>query len=238
MKTKAISTAFLIMAILASCSSMATSIPVATNLPTSFFTVIPTATLAPFSDTPEATIPSPITFSGKGNTILTVNKWRGPALIHIIYTGSGEFIAWNDNERNRELDFVLHVWSDYSGTQVLDISDNEAFQTRFLEIYTNGIWEIEILPFEHGRKVSVPSVITGLNNDVVFLQGVKPSSLEIEINESGNYFQVSGLGDDGFLPIIDGKPPYYGTVKIEQDFKMLMIEALGSWQIKVLDTSK
>jgi hypothetical protein len=217
---------------------MITSTPVATNLPTSFFTVIPTATLAPFADTPEATIPSPITFSGKGNTILTVNKWRGPALIYITYTGSGEFIAWNDNERDHELQFVLHVWSNYSGTQVLDMSDNEAFQTHFLEIYTSGIWEIEILPFEHGRKVSVLSVITGVNNDVIFLQGGKPSSLEIEIHESEYYFQVSGQGDDGFVPIIDGKPPYYGTVKIEQDLKMLMIEALGSWQIKVLDTSK
>ena len=217
---------------------MATSIPDATTLPTSFFTVTPTATPVPVSDTPEATIPSPITFSGKGNAILTVNKWRGPALIHITYTGSGEFIAWNDNEKNRELQFILHVRSNYIGTQVLDMSDNEAFQTQFLEIYTNGIWEIEILPFEHGRKVSIPSVITGLNNDVVFIQGSKPSLLEIQIDESGNYFQVSGQGNDGFVPIIDGKPPYHGTVKIEQDLRMLIIEALGSWQIKVLDTSK
>jgi len=73
---------------------------------------------------------------------------------------------------------------------------------------------------------------------VVFLQGGKPSSLEIEIDESGYYFEVSGYGDDGFVPIVAGKPPYHGTAKIEKDLKMVKIEALGSWQIKILDTSK
>ncbi len=86
--------------------------------------------------------------------------------------------------------------------------------------------------------MSVPSVFTGKNNDVVFLRGGKSSSLEIEIDESGYYFSLSGQGDNGFVPIIDGKPPYHGTVKIEKDLKMLMIEASGSWQIKVLDTAK
>jgi len=108
MKTKAIITAFLITTILASCS--------------------PDAAVSP---TPQATIPSPITFSGEGNAYLTINKWRGPALIHITYTGSDEFIAWNDNEKQRQLEFVLHVNSNYAGTQVLDMSDQESFQTHY-----------------------------------------------------------------------------------------------------------
>jgi len=167
-----------------------------------------------------------------------VNKWRGPALIHLTYTGSDDFIAWNVNEKDSLLEFVLHINSDYSGTQVLDISDQESFQTHYLEIHANGNWTVEILSFEYGRKVNVPSVFTGKNNDVVFFQGGKPSSLKIDIDESGYYFSVSGYGDNGFIPIADGKPPYHGTVKIAQDVKMLIIEALGSWQIKSLDTAK
>lgn len=95
-----------------------------------------------------------------------------------------------------------------------------------------------MLPFEYGRKVGVPGIFTGLQNDVVFLKGNKPTSLEISVLGTGYYFSISGMGDDGFLPIADGTPPYHGTVKIEQDIKMLMIEALGSWEIKALDVSK
>lgn len=238
MKTKAFIATFLITSILASCSSKVTSVPIGTTLPTPFFTATPTATLPHVSPTPEATIPSPITFSGEGNAFLTINKWRGPALVHFTYTGSDEFIAWNVNERDHLLDFLLHVWSDYSGTQVLDLGDNESAQTRYLEIHTTGNWEFQILPFEYGRKINVPDVFSGVNNDVVFLQGGKLSSLKIDIDESGYLFIVSGYGDDGFVPIAEGKPPYHGTVKIAQDVKMLIIEALGPWQIKAVGTSK
>ena len=66
----------------------------------------------------------------------------------------------------------------------------------------------------------------------------KPSSLKIDIDESGYYFSVSGYGDGGFVPIAHGKPPYHGIVEIAQDVKILIIEALGSWQIKAVGTAK
>ena len=197
--------------------------------PTSIPTIAPTNT----SPAPQSTIPSPITFSGEGNAILTVNKWRGPALIHIDYQGKDKFSAWNLSEKQSLLNFALFTDGNYSGTQVLDFSDHLAFQTYFLEVYTTGAWNIEILPFELGRTADVPSVIAGKNNDVVFLEGGKPSLVEVSIDESGRYFVLSGVGDDGFIPIADGTPPYHGVVKIEQDIKMLIIECIGEWQINV-----
>lgn len=234
MKIKTGVTLFLNTMLMVSCVSIVAPVATAT------FISAPTATMTSVAFTPDLTptTPSVIKFSGEGNAILTVDKWRGPALIHINYIGSDKLVAWNDNDKDRLLDFILSVDGNYSGTQVLDLSDQESFQTHYLEIYTNGSWEVDILPFEYGRKVNVPSVFTGSNNDVVFLKGNKPSSLEIEINGSGYYFSLSGQGDNGFVPIVNGKPPYHGTFKIEQDLKMLMIEAPGSWQIKVLDAVK
>lgn len=147
--------------------------------------------------------------------------------------GTDKFSAWNLSEKQSLLNFALFTDGNYSGTQVLDFSDHLAFQTYFLEVYTTGAWNIEILPFELGRTADVPSVIAGTNNDVVFLEGGKPSSVEVSIYESGRYFVLSGVGDDGFIPIADGTPPYHGVVKIEQDVKMLIIECIGEWQINV-----
>ena len=115
----------------------------------------------------------------------------------------------------------------------MDISDQLAWQTYYLEIGATGNWKIEILPFEYGRRVNVPSVFTGKNNDVVFLEGGKPSSVEISINESERYFELSGVGDDGFIPISDGTPPYHGIAKIEKDVKILIVECLCEWEISV-----
>jgi len=235
MKIKIVITAFLITVILVSCSPPTTSVPIATILPTHFPTATPIATFLPVSPTPQATIPSPITFSGEGNAILTVNKWRGPALIHINHEGTGEFSVWNLTQNEHLLNFVLFAKGKYSGTQVLDFSDRLSWQTYYLEIGATGNWEIEILPFEYGRRVNVPGVFTGTNNDVVFLEGGLPSSIEVSIYESGHFFALSGVGNDGFIPISDGTPPYHGVIKIEQDVKMLIIECIGEWQVNVMN---
>jgi hypothetical protein len=147
--------------------------------------------------------------------------------------GTDKFNAWNLSEKESLLYFALFTEGSYSGTQVLDFSDNLALQTYFLEVYTTGAWNIDILPFELGRTALVPSVVNGKNNDVVFLEGGKPSSVEVSIYESGRYFVLSGVGDEGLIPLADGTPPYHGVVKIEQDVKMLIIECTGEWQIGV-----
>lgn len=162
-----------------------------------------------------------------------MNKWRGPALIHIEYEGTDKFSAWNLSEEGNLLYFALFADEGYSGTQILDFSDNLALQTYFLEIYTTGKWNVEILPFEYGRRVNVPGIVTGINNDVIFLEGGKPSSVEISIYESGHSFVLSGVDDEGVLQISNGAPPYHGVAKIGQDVKMLIIECIGEWQINV-----
>ena len=215
MKTKAIIIAFVISSILASCSSTATSV----------------------SPAPQATIPSPITFSGEGNAVLTVNKWRGPALIHVNYKGTTEFSAWNLSQNQHLLNFALFTDGNYSGTQVLDFSDNLSSQTYYLEIGTTGTWEIQILPFEKGRRVKVPGIVHGTNNDVIFLEGGKPSSIEISVYESRQSFVLSGVDDDGIAQISNGTTPYHGIAKIENDVKILIIECAGEWQIDIKDKS-
>jgi hypothetical protein len=188
-----------------------------------------------FSITSDSTIPKPITYTGKGNAYLTVNKWRGSALIHVEYFGKDSFNAWNLNDNESLLYFALSTKGSYSGTQILDFSDSPSSQTSFIEIYTTGNWTVEILPFEYGKRVDVPGVFTGKNNDVIFLEGETPISIEVSLPEAGRYFVIEGYGEDGYLPLFDGTSPYQERKQLEKDLKMLVIQYIGDWEISIKD---
>ena len=185
--------------------------------------------------TSDTTIPKPITFTGEGNAYLTVNKWRGSALIHVEYFGTDSFNAWNLNENERLLNFALSIVGSYSGTQILDFSDSPSSQTSVIEIYTIGNWSVEILPFEYGKRVNVPGVITGKNNDVIFLDGDTPISIEVSLPEEGRYFAIEGYGEGGYIPLFDGMSPYQERLQLEKDLRMLVIQYIGDWEISIKD---
>ena len=76
-----------------------TNTPAPTNTPKPTSTPRPTATFTP--------TPAPIELTGKGDSIVKVEKWHGPALAHIKYASGGNFSIWSMDRTMKKLIYWL-----------------------------------------------------------------------------------------------------------------------------------
>jgi hypothetical protein len=213
--------------------------PSAIPLPTD--TPRPTDTVAP-SDTPEPTstptpTQAPIVLSGKGNSVVNVDKEEDPALAHITYTGGGNFAVWNYGAGNQKLDLLVNTIGNYEGTRPLDFRSDE--HTVRFEVQGSGKWKIEVLPLEEMRSVDIPGKFDGKGDDVVILIGSgMPDLLKFDASKAKSNFAVWGYGKSEDL-LVNEIAPYSGTALVDSSLPtdsgrlVLVIEAEGSWAIEV-----
>jgi len=123
--------------------------PTNTRRPTN--TPLPTAT-----PTPE---PQPIILTGKGDSVLEVEKWNGPALAKIKYNGGSNFAVINYDAQDERIDLLVNTIGKYEGIIPLDFTDGE--YTARLEVKASGEWEIQILPIDRIDLVVLPTTIQG-----------------------------------------------------------------------------
>jgi len=194
----------------------------------------PTATSTP--------TPAPIILSGTGDSVVDIQKWDGPALAHIMYSGSGNFVVWNYGADGEKIDLLVNTIGEYEGTRPLDFLDYE--ETARFQIEGRGQWEIQIFPlYERIRRVGIPGTFDGKGDDVILgynMTGTgRPDLLKVDASQTRGNFVVWGYGNSRDL-LINELAPYSGTVIVARSLSMvkgaliLVVRAEGSWSIEVM----
>jgi len=212
-----------------------TDTPQPTNTPRPTRTPRPTNTPKP-TNTPTPT-PAPIILSGNGDAVVDVEKWDGPAIVHITNSGGRNFAIWNYGADNEKIDLLVNVIGKYEGSRPLDWNDDE-HTTRF-QVESSGNWEIQVLPFEQMRIVTIPGTFEGTGDDVVALVGSNaPDILKIDASTAGKNFAIWGWGNERDL-LINEIAPYTGNILVDSKLPasngvlVLDIAATGNWSIEV-----
>ena len=206
-----------------------TDTPLPTNTPRPTKTPRPTHTPRPTS-TPTPS-PEPIVLTGSGDSVVDFEKWEGPALAHIVYTGGGNFVVWNYGPDGERIDLLVNTIGQYEGTRPLDFLDGE--HTVRFQVESSGQWTIEVLPLiDYIRVEEVPGIIEGVGDEVVALIGEEPDLLKVDASGARSNFVIWGYGNWRDL-LVNEIAPYSGTVVVSRDTFILVIEAEGPWTIEV-----
>ena len=197
-----------------------------TRTPTDTPTPLPAATLTP---TPE---PEPLRLTGQGDTILTLTKWSGPALLRVQGNQAAAHFAITTYGADGDiLDIPVNTTDPYDGITPLDFG---AEQTTRLEVNATGPWTIEILPPSAARTFPLPAEITGQGDEVIVLAGT-PDLAAVRGNQAARHFAIAvydATGDLLDIPVNETEP-YEGTVIVPRGGRFLGITATGEWTISV-----
>jgi hypothetical protein len=201
-----------------------TDTPLPTSTPRPTNTPVPTATHTP--------IPEPISVSGSGDDVVDIEKWDGPAIARISYSGGSNFVVWNYDADGDKIDLLVNTVGNYEGTRPLDFLDTE--HTARFQVESSGEWEITILPLAEIRTEAVPGNFAGNGDEVIYLDGT-PDLLKIDASTATSNFVIWAYGNRRDL-LVNDIAPYDGVVIAGSDTAVLVIEAEGDWSIEV--TSK
>ena len=199
-----------------------TDTPAPTNTPEPTKTPVPTSTPTPTRE--------PIFLSGSGDSVVDLDKWNGAALAHITYTGSSNFAVWNYGFDGERINLLVNIIGEYEGTRALDFRDDED-TVRFV-VESSGPWTIEVRPFGAIRSETIPSVFSGVGDDVVFICCADPDTLIIDATNADSNFAIWGYGDTIDL-LVNEIAPYSGVVIVGRGISILEIKAEGPWTIEV-----
>lgn len=201
-----------------------TPTPLPTNTPTPSKTPLP-------SPTP-TTPPEPIVLTGTGDSVVDVDKWDGPAIARVKYTGGGNFAVWNVDDASQKIDLLINTIGAYEGVVPVDFLDRE--HTARFEITASGSWEIQVLPLDLARRETIPSTIQGVNDDVIILQGSSsPDLLTASAPAGTGNFAIWSYSQNGRDLVINEIAPYSGTVALDRTTILLVIVAEGQWTIEI-----
>jgi len=203
----------------------ATLEPTTPPLPTS--TPRPTNTPRP-SATPTQP-PEPIVLSGVGDSVADLEKWAGPALAHITYTGGSNFAVWNYGPDGEKIDLLVNTIGAYDGTRPIDFLEDE--DTVRFEVKSSGEWVMQVLPLSDVRRETIPGIFKGVGDDVVFLSGGTPDLLKADASSAQSNFAIWAFGDGRDL-LINEIAPYIGTVVMPSGMFLLVVVAQGNWTME------
>jgi hypothetical protein len=214
--------------------STQTSTPLPTNTPTETKTPAPTRTPRP-TNTPRPSPtftppPKPIVLTGKGDQVVDVKKWDGPALASVKYTGGGNFVIYNYDPDGNKISLLINTIGNYTGVRPLDFLNGE--ETVRFQVESNGNWEITILPLEEIEMLRVPGSYDGNGDNVLALPGSKPDLLKVDATKAKGNFVIWGYADTRNL-LVNEIAPYDGTTILQSGTLALVIEAEGPWHIEI-----
>jgi hypothetical protein len=204
----------------------------------STFTPLPTNTAAP-TRTPRPTatstpVPEPIFLTSVGDSVFDIEKWEGPALLKIKYTGGSNFAVRNyPANSNDYYDLLVNTIGPYEGTVPLDFLDGQ--QTARFEVIaaTSGAWEFHIEPLANARIERIPGIISGTGDDIVFVQGDRPDLLEADALQAKHNFAVWAVTTKRLDLVINEIAPYTGTNILDSSTIALIVHATGPWSLEI-----
>ncbi|HEY5984676.1 MAG TPA: hypothetical protein VIU38_14515 [Anaerolineales bacterium] len=200
--------------------------PTETAPPTPTPTLVPTDTPAP-TPTPER---EPITLTGRGDSVVYPQKWVGPALVRINYSGGGPFFVWTQDQNGERVDQLAQSVGKYRGDSIIDFSGNE--RTLRFEVRAVRDWQIDVLPLSSARHETLPAKFTGTGDTAIVLLGAHPDLITVDTSGATGTFIIYayGLGRD---LVLSTTAPYAGTVAIKGDTTAIAVKATGPWTIEI-----
>jgi hypothetical protein len=221
--------------LLTSCMFSKTILPAETpNIPTITPLPIPSEKVVPtLTNTPE---PTPLDFSGKGDTTMDVSSWpHQPGVISYEGQSNKGFFAivpYDENGNPMSSICTVNSFDLYKGACLFN-SDGQ-FATR-LETKTTGNWAIKISPLSQARTLLIPGIIEGDGNDVILLSSGIPDQATITGNAGKQFFSLIPYKADGsrMISLVNTTDSYQDTVSIKSDTAIIEVMATGSWSITI-----
>ncbi|MBN1991338.1 MAG: hypothetical protein JW953_01445 [Anaerolineae bacterium] len=208
-------------------------IPVSTPTPLPLSSPPPTG--PPIAGPPPTATPAPqpIIFNGAGDLIQELNKWPGPAIVHLTgNAGQRHFAVVTYNANGDTLDLLVNTADAYDGRTLIDYTGEH---TTRLEIDAEGDWTIEILPLTAATLLPVPGSIEGNGDDVLLLSGGVPDTAVVTGNASTRHFALTVFGQGRMLDVpINTADPYDGQVLVNRQAQLLKFSAHGPWAISIV----
>jgi hypothetical protein len=208
------------------------SIEYRTFTPGPTYTPLPTRTSIPTATS--TAIPQPIFLTSVGDSVFNIQKWEGPAILKIKYTGGGNFVVKNYSaQSDTYYDLLVNTIGNYEGTVPLDLRDGE--QTARFEVKADrtGAWEFRIEPIVSARIEQIPGTISGNGDDVVLIGGGKPDLIKVDASQALRNFVIKAIADTRFKLVVNEIAPYTGTSILDPSTIALVIKATGPWKLEI-----
>jgi hypothetical protein len=178
--------------------------------------------------------PQPLVFSGSGATVLDINKWQGPAIAHIIYTGQSNFVANSYDADNNQIELLVNTIGGYNGTVPVDF---ENVNTKRISITAAGNWELQILPVSSAQIVSVPGNVVGTGDVVITLEGAIPDKITADASQASQNFVITAYNFKPSMDYLDllvnEIAPYTGAFLAPKGTTLLVIHSSGPWKLEI-----
>lgn len=207
-----------------------TRVVIPTRVPASAPTSAPPATSTPLPMPPAQPAQVAIVLSGRGDDVVSMNKWSGAAIVRITNFGTRYFGVMNYDTAGNRVDLLVNTSGQYQGTVLIDKNAGRPSTARF-EVNSDGAWRIEVLPLSSATKLVVPGTIDDKGDDVILLTGAKPD-LMTATQSGSRYFGIQGYGARTSL-LVNTSGPYRGTVPLDPTTLVLEVNAVGPWQLTI-----
>lgn len=172
------------------------------------------------------TAPEPITYSGSGDDVITLDPFDGVFVFHIIGNDAERHFAVKGFDSNGETTgLFVNTTSVYEGTTM-----DPAQETVMLEVNATGDWTIEVQSIYTMETISSGETLTGVGDSVVLVSSHRNTAV-ISGNASGRHFAVKSYGRDRDKLLVNTTDVYEGKVMLTGDPIMLLIDAEGAWSI-------
>ena len=172
--------------------------------------------------------PKWIELSGNGADVVDLQKWDGPAVAEISYSGGSNFAIVNYDDNGERIDLLVNTIGKYEGLIPLDFMDGE--RTTRLEIDAEGPWKITMKPFLPSNvNVMTSDTYQGKGDDIVYATDL--DVVKAKANGDSN-FVIWSYGDSGRDLVVNEIGPWEGKVIIPKGTFLLVVNAEGTWSVE------
>ncbi len=173
----------------------------------------------------------PVTVSGSGDSVVSVDKPSDYLVADVVHEGSsGHFSVWSYGADGDRIDLLANETGSYSGRVLIDVRDSE--NTELLEVAASGSWTVTYWPLEALDRRGGPEIAG--NGDDVFLLPSTTDALAVgsfDTPASGHFAVWAWGGSYGRDLLVNEIGPYSGQAVVPRGTRMFEVTSPGAWTI-------
>lgn len=183
--------------------------------------------------------PQPFELTGSTPNIFSIEKWTGPALVHIKYEGYSNFIVDCLDANNTSTTFMglANEIGYFEGWRLIDTQGKHS--TRIQVDHASGPYTLEFFPVDpqYVHSMDVPGKYTGQTPDLILLNGAEPDLITFVYN-GGSNFIVDALDENlqsvSIMGLVNEIGAFEGTKLVPSRTKYIYIShASGPYSIDI-----
>lgn len=171
-------------------------------------------------------IPDPVTYTGSGDDVITLDPFDGVFVFHISGNQSKRHFSVKGYDINgNSTGLFVNTTSTYDGITV-----DPSQETTMLEVSATGNWTVEVQSILSMSSISSGETLSGSGDSVVLVSSYG-NTASISGNAEGHHFSVKTYGNERDKLLVNTTDAYSGTVMLTGDPFILEIDADGAWSI-------